>query len=73
LTFTLSKFQYIDGRLHLALSGPSKDPSKTSNQVQCIRYKVVAENTGSSPRNVIHLYAAPAYQSIAIVAGTCSW
>ncbi|MEH6673976.1 MAG: NEW3 domain-containing protein [Sulfitobacter sp.] len=69
---TLSKFQYIDA----GCTGAVGTFTKTRQDVepgQCIRYKVVAENTGSSPAaDVIISDAAPAYTSIVDCGGTCS-
>jgi len=69
---TLSKFQYIDA----GCTGAIGTFTKTRQDVepgQCIRYKVVAENTGSSPAaDVIISDAAPAYTSIVDCGGTCS-
>ena len=67
---TLSKFQYIDA----GCTGAVGTFTKTRQDVepgQCIRYKVVAENTGSSPAaDVIISDAAPAYTSIVDCGGT---
>ncbi len=69
---TLSKYQYIDANC----DGTVGTFTKTRQDVspgQCIRYKVEAENTGSSPAaNVIISDAAPAYTSVTDCGGTCS-
>jgi len=69
---TLSKYQYIDANC----DGTVGTFTKTRQDVspgQCIRYKVEAENTGSSPAaNVIISDAAPAYTSVTNCGGTCS-
>ncbi|HCT32218.1 MAG TPA: hypothetical protein DF966_03550, partial [Sulfitobacter sp.] len=69
---TLSKYQYIDANCDGTVGTFTKTRQNVSPG-QCIRYKVEAENTGSSPAaNVIISDAAPAYTSVTNCGGTCS-